>query len=134
VWARSRKARDVAFINRALERVFEIIAVDSARLAIRGFSDGASYAVSLGLINGDLFGRAAFSPGFVVARQAHGKPRFFISHGTADPILPFEQCGRAIASDLKRQRYDVTFREFNGGHEIPADVAAQGMRWLAEPA
>ena len=40
---------DVAFLNRALESVFERLAVDPARLAIGGFSDGASYAISLGL-------------------------------------------------------------------------------------
>lgn len=127
--------RDVVFLNRALERVFDTVAVDPRRIAVGGFSDGASYAVSLGLINGDLFGKiAAFSPGFIVPRQPHGRPRVFISHGTEDQILPFDQCGKQIASDLKRLQYDVTFRDFRGGHEIPADIAAAAMRWLAEPA
>jgi len=37
----------------------------------RGFSDGASYALSVGITNGDLFTHViAFSPGFVApARQ-----------------------------------------------------------------
>lgn len=127
-------SRDVVFLNRALERVFETVAVDARRIAVGGFSDGASYAVSLGLINGDLFGKiAAFSPGFIVPRQPHGRPRVFISHGTEDQILPYDQCGRQIASDLKRLQYDVTFRDFRGGHEIPPDIAAAGMKWLAEP-
>ena len=126
--------RDVVFLNQALERVFGMVAVDPRRIAIGGFSDGASYAVSLGLINGDLFAKiAAFSPGFIVPRQPHGRPRVFISHGTEDQILPFDQCGRQIASDLKRLQYDVTFRDFRGGHEIPPDIAAAGMKWLAEP-
>ncbi len=124
--------QDVTFLNRALERVFQTVDVDPARLAIGGFSDGASYAVSLGLINGDLFRRvAAFSPGFVVERVAHGKPRIFISHGTEDNILPIERCGRPIAAALKNDRYDVTFKEFEGGHEVPPDIAAQAMNWLA---
>ena len=56
--------------------------VDPARLVIGGFSDGASYALSLGLINGQLFRKvAAFSPGFVVTGEPEGKPRVFISHG-----------------------------------------------------
>src|SRR5215213_6507056 len=46
---------DVEFLNRALERVFETVAIDQARVAVGGFSDGATYALSLGLINGDLF-------------------------------------------------------------------------------
>jgi phospholipase/carboxylesterase len=124
--------QDVTFVNRALERVFQAVNVDPARIAVGGFSDGASYAVSLGLINGDLFGRvAAFSPGFVIERAAHGKPRFFISHGTADTILPIDRCGRPIAAALRRQRYEVTFREFDGGHAVPPDIADQAMKWLA---
>ena len=67
---------DVTFLDRALERVFATVAVDPMRIAIAGFSDGATYALSLGLINGDLFPRiVAFSPGFVVAGEAHGPPR-----------------------------------------------------------
>ena len=124
--------RDVAFVNRALERVFQTVDVDPGRVAVGGFSDGASYAISLGLINGDLFRRiAAFSPGFVVERERHGKPRIFISHGTADDILPIDRCGRPIAAALRRQNYDVTFKEFDGGHQVPPEIAAQAMAWLA---
>ena len=123
---------DVTFLNRALERVFETVSVDPERLAVGGFSDGASYALSLGLINGDLFPRVvAFSPGFIVNGTSHGKPRFFISHGTSDPILPIDQTSRMIVPALQRRGYDVTFREFDGGHQVPPDVARDGMRWMA---
>ena len=123
---------DVEFINRALERVFEIVAIDSARVAVGGFSDGATYAISLGLINGDLFKRVlACSPGFVMDSTAQGKPDFFISHGTRDHILPIDRCGRRVAADLKARGYEVTFREFNGDHEIPAEVMREGLRWVA---
>jgi len=70
---RGQYGRDVAFLNRALERVFATVAIDPARVSIGGFSDGASYALSLGLINGDLFSRVvAFSPGFVIPGEPHG--------------------------------------------------------------
>jgi phospholipase/carboxylesterase len=123
---------DVTFMNRALERVFDTVAVDPARIAVGGFSDGATYALSLGLINGDLFSHVvAFSPGFVVEGTPHGTPRFFISHGEADPILPIDRCSRRIVSELRKRGYDVTFREFDGGHEVPAAIARDGMRWVA---
>jgi len=126
-------AADVEYLNRALERVFETAAVDPARMAIGGFSDGASYALSLGLINGDLFNSiVAFSPGFMISGEAHGKPRIFISHGIHDHILPIDRCGRRIAADLKAGGYDVTFREFDGDHEIPNDVAHEGLQWAAK--
>jgi predicted esterase len=123
---------DVAFLNRALERVFQTVAVDPARVAVAGFSDGATYALSLGLINGDLFRRViAFSPGFIVEADTRGKPRFFVSHGTADDILPIDRCSRRIVPALRQRGYDVTFREFDGGHEMPPAIAREGLAWLA---
>jgi phospholipase/carboxylesterase len=123
---------DFDYLNRALQRIFETVAVDPARIAIGGFSDGASYALSVGLMNGDLFSRvAAFSAGFLIEGTPHGKPRIFISHGTHDHILPIDRCGRRLAKGLVANGYDVTFREFDGDHEIPEPVAREGMTWIA---
>ena len=122
---------DVQGLNRALERVFETVAIDPARVAMGGFSDGGTYGLSLGLINGDLFSSiVAFSPGFLINGTPNGKPRIFVSHGTRDHILPIDRCGRRIAADLKKRGYDVTFREIDGDHEIPADVAREGLTWV----
>jgi phospholipase/carboxylesterase len=124
---------DVEFLNRALERVFKTVTIDPARVAVGGFSDGATYAIALGLINADLFKRvAAFSPGFLIEGAPHGKPRFFISHGTRDRILPIDRCGRRVANDLKSRGYEVTFREFDGRHEIPGEVMREGLRWMSQ--
>jgi phospholipase/carboxylesterase len=85
----------------------------------------------LGIINGDLFKRvAAFSAGFVIDGAVQGKPSFYLSHGTRDQILPIDRCGRRVAADLKSRGYEVTFREFEGGHEIPKGVMLEGLRWL----
>lgn len=123
---------DIQFLNRALEHVFARASIDPARVAVGGFSDGASYAVSLGLANGDLFPRVvACSPGFVIPVQPQGRPRFFISHGTADQILPIDQCSRVIVPRLRALGYYVTFREFEGRHEVPPAVADEGLQWTA---
>ena len=123
---------DVEFLNRALERVFEKVNVDASRLSIGGFSDGATYAIALGLINGDLFKRVlGCSPGFLMDVTTQGKPSFFISHGTQDNMLPIDRCGRRVANDLKQRGYAVTFREFQGRHEIPSDVMREELKWLA---
>jgi phospholipase/carboxylesterase len=129
---RDRFGDDVRFLNLALEHMFARLAVDPTRIALGGFSDGASYAISLGLANGDLFPRiTAFSPGFVISAEPHGRPRFFVSHGTSDQILPIDRCSRVIVPRLRSLGYDVTFREFEGRHEMPADVAREGLQWLA---
>jgi phospholipase/carboxylesterase len=130
---RSGFGPDIRFIDTALERVFESVAIDPARITVGGFSDGASYAISVGLQNGDLFRRVlAWSPGFYVGGPAQGRPRFFVSHGTADQILPIDRCSRIIVPALKKQGYDVTFRPFDGGHEVPPHLASEGLKWAAE--
>jgi len=122
---------DVDYLDRVLKRVFETTAIDPSRVSVGGFSDGATYALSLGLINGDFFKSiVAFSAGFVIGGDKHGKPRIFISHGTHDHILPIDRCGRRIAGELKDKGYDVTFREFDGDHEIPKDVAREGLAFV----
>jgi phospholipase/carboxylesterase len=126
---------DVEFVDRALGRAFALSRVDPARVAIGGFSDGASYALTLGLANGDLFSRVvAFSPGFVAEVARRGSPRLFVSHGTRDEVLPIETCGRRIANEARRQGYDVRFLEFEGGHAVPPEVAEAAMDWLLMPA
>lgn len=122
---------DVAFIDRALAHVFECCAVDPSRITIEGFSDGASYALSLGLTNGDFFSRViAFSPCILAPASRVGRPRIFISHGTEDRILPIENCGRRLATQLASTGYEVEFREFTGPHTVPPDMARAAMRWV----
>ena len=126
-----RHASGIAFLNRVLEYVFARVTVDPQRVVLGGFSDGATYALSLGLANGDLFPRvAAFSPGFVIPAAVRGHARFFISHGRSDQILPIDQCSRVIVPQLRAKGYDVTFKEFDGRHEVPPEIAADAMRWM----
>lgn len=122
---------DVRFLNRVLEHVYARLAVDPEHVAIGGFSDGASYALSLGLANGDRFPRVlACSPGFVMQAPPQGHPRFFFSHGKADQILPIDQCSRIIVPRLRSMGYDVTYREFEGRHELPPAVATEAVQWM----
>jgi predicted esterase len=122
---------DVKFIDRALEHTFEQYAIDRSRLAVGGFSDGASYALSLGVINGDLFSHViAFSPGFMAPTGQTGKPRFYISHGTQDRVLPIERCSRRVVPQLERAGYAVLYKEFDGPHTIPPDIARESVQWL----
>lgn len=122
---------DVAFLDRVLDEVVDRVDADvEGRLAIGGVSDGASYALSLGLANGDVFSTViAFSPGFLAVPGAVGRPRVFVSHGTADPILPIDACSRRLVPPLREAGYEVQFTEFDGGHTVPPAVADEGLRW-----
>jgi phospholipase/carboxylesterase len=130
---RGEYSRDISFIDRALQYTFGVVNVDPERIAVGGFSDGATYALAIGLLNGDLFKRVvAFSPGFLIPSPPPvGKPKFFISHGTSDRVLPIDKCSRVIVPELRSRGYDVTYREFDGIHEAPEPVAREGFSWLA---
>ena len=122
---------DVASLDVLLEHVFERLAIDPSRIALGGFSDGASYALSLGLTNGDLFTHLiAFSPGFMVPGDRSGRPPIYVSHGVSDQVLPIERCSRKIVPELRRGGYDVEYTEFEGGHTVPGPVARAAVRWL----
>ena len=125
---------DIDFLDRALEYTFTRCAVDPRRLAIGGFSDGATYGLSVGLINGALFTHiVACSPGFIIPGPfGGGRPKIFISHGTADEILPINVTSRRIVPMLESERYAVTYREFDGPHRVPPEVAKEALTWLRE--
>jgi phospholipase/carboxylesterase len=122
--------RDVAVLDAALAEVSAHAAV--SRVAAGGFSDGASYALSLGLANGDLFDAVlAFSPGFMAPPDRIGRPHVWLAHGTADRVLPVDRCGRRVARQLVVAGYDVTYEEFEGGHMVTPDLVTAALDvWL----
>ena len=125
---------DIAFINRALTQTFGRYAVDPARVAAEGFSDGASYALSIGITNGNLFTHViAFSPGFLAPAGQEGAPRLFISHGIHDQVLPIEVCSRRIVPSVRDAGYDVLYREFDGPHVVPPEIAREALDWFLAP-
>ena len=123
---------DVGFIDQALGLVFEQCAIDPDQIALAGFSDGASYALSIGPTNGDLFRRiVAFSPGFAApAVERFGTPLIWISHGRSDAILPAQRTEEVIVPGLLDLGYLVTYVPFDGGHEVPAEVSNEALDWV----
>src|SRR6185295_4511654 len=102
--------------------------VDRQRLALAGFSDGATHVLSFGIANGDIFGHLmAFSPGLMRPPDARGKPHIFISHGTSDPTMPIDDTSRKFVPRLKALGYDVTYREFDGRHTLPPEIGHEAF-------
>ncbi len=125
---------DVPHLDRVLDAVVDRVDVDTGRMAVGGVSDGASYALSIGLSNGDVFDTViAFSPGFLAVREPNGQPRVFVSHGRSDPILPFESCSGTIVPMLEQAGYTVELELFDGGHTVPPEVADTGVGWWLGP-
>ena len=129
--ATSDYAADVPRIDDALARTFRRVRVAPGRIALAGFSDGASYALSVGIANPRLFGNVlAFSPGMAALpgrRAGEATPQtIFVSHGRSDTILSYRYTADRIVPTL-RSAGSVTFRTFAGGHTIPADVGTEAL-------
>lgn len=124
--------RDIAVLDASLRWVFERWRIDPRRIVISGFSDGGTYALSVGVANGDVFTRiAAWSPGFMIPVKAVGKPPVLISHGTDDEILPIDRTSRQIVPALRSAGYTVDYREFKGPHAIQKPILEAMIRELA---
>jgi len=123
---------DVVFLDTALRHTFQRVAIDPRRVALGGISDGASYALSLGMANGDLFTHlVAVSPGFIAPPSPQvGRPVIFVAHGTRDNVYSVDGTRRHIVPRLKDSGYDVTYREFDGPHSMLPPTAREVMEWL----
>ena len=126
---------DVERLDASLAATFRRCNIDPAKIALGGFSDGASYALSLGASNGDLFkALIAFSPGYFMPAGRQGKPRMFIAHGTNDRILPIDQTSRQLRPMLEGEGYSLSYTEFEGGHTVRPEDARAALAWFLAPA
>lgn len=119
---------DAVFIDQAMQAVFDRFAVDPGRMAVAGFSDGGTMALSFGLVNGDVFSDIlAFAPIRYHAPDSRGQPRVFISNGNRDAgaVITYS---KGMARQLKGDGYDVEFHEFSGGHWMDEDGVKRAMK------
>jgi len=124
---------DLERLHQALTAVTSHYRIDRHHLAFAGFSDGASYALSIGITNGDIASHViAFSGGFMSIFMQEGTPQVFIAHGLIDEQLPIETAGRVNATKLKAAGYDVQYVEFNGLHVIHPPVVTMAMDFFLE--
>lgn len=129
-----RYGKDLKAIDAALADLFTKVAVDPARVGIMGFSDGATYALSVGTANPQLFRRIiAFSPGPAFVGKSAPDQYVFISHGEHDKVLPFATA-RGHASKLRVRKVPVEFEKFDGGHEVPQAIKDKAMAFFRDPA
>ena len=129
-----RYGKDLKALDTALADLFAKVAVDPARVGIMGFSDGATYALSVGTANPQLFKRIiAFSPGPAFLGKSASDQFVFISHGENDRVLPFATA-RGHASRLRVRKIPVEFEKFDGGHEVPKAIKEKAMAFFRDPA
>ena len=132
---------DLDFLEYAYDLIFRRYPVDAGRLGLLGYSDGASYALSVGLSNPELF-RAVMggAAGFVAIENdaaAPGVPRpaVLVEYGTHDELFPFEQVAVPMRQQLEAFGCQVTFRVDEGGRHWPSGTFQdEALDWFfSEP-
>jgi phospholipase/carboxylesterase len=128
-----------AAVQGVIATVVELYAPTS--LALVGFSQGAMLSIDVALAGAPGVDRVVAMSGVLLqdsvpaltvphAAQPATKPRFLLSHGRQDPIVPFPSGARAREL-LEQHGYAVTWRPFDGGHEIPPSLLPEVERFLA---
>jgi phospholipase/carboxylesterase len=129
-----RYGKDLKALDEALADVFSKVAIDPARVGMIGFSNGATYAISVGTANPQLFHTViAFSPGPAFIGKFDRTQRVFISHGEQDEVLPYSYT-RSLVGKLRARKVPVTFESFKGGHGVPKEIHAKGIAFFSAPA
>lgn len=122
---------DSKYIAEAFREVVEFLNIDRSRVALGGVSDGATYALAMGLSYGDRFNHLMiFATGMMAPLRKQGKPQVFMAHGLNDTQMPIDRTARRIVPQLKQEGYDVTYREFDGGHGAPREVVGEAFYWF----
>jgi phospholipase/carboxylesterase len=122
---------DVDFLQRALRQTLSRYNLDRSRIWLGGFSDGASYSLSLGISYGDIFTKIyAGAPGVMQPIEANGKPAIFISHGRQDQTMPIDDTSRKFVPRLKTLGYDVTYEEYDARHQLPPEMLRKVIEWF----
>ena len=123
---------DTDRVEQALSVALRAADADRRSVMLGGFSDGASYALSLGLANPAIVrGVIAFAPGFhLEPATINPKQRLFIAHSPADKILAFERTRDDTVASLKKAGFDLSFRSFDGGHRIDRALLSEGVNFV----
>jgi phospholipase/carboxylesterase len=109
-------------------------------VALVGFSQGAMLSIDIALAGTPGVDRVVAMSGVLLQDSVPAltapraaKPRFLLSHGRQDRVVPFASGDRAREL-LEAHGFAVTWRPFQGAHEIPGPLLADVDRFLFPPA
>jgi phospholipase/carboxylesterase len=132
---------DLDFLQHAFDLIYRRYPVDPARQALLGYSDGASYALAVGLSNPHVFSAVmGWAAGFLAIddrriRETDPKPAVLLEYGTHDELFPFERVALPMRATLEGMGYSVEFRVDQGGRHWPSGTFhSEALDWFqSEP-
>ena len=127
---------DLDFLEYAYDLIYRRYPIDPARQVVVGYSDGASYALSLAISNPGVFDAAlCWAAGFVIYDDTavtpdSVKPRIYLEYGTHDELFGFEQVALPMKESLTRAGYTVEFSTDEGGRHWPSGTfQGEALDW-----
>jgi predicted esterase len=134
--------RDLDFLEYAYDLIYRRYPIDPLQQGLIGYSDGASYALSVGLCNASMF-RAlmVWAAGFLVldpptaeafrrSSPSGARPRVYLEYGTHDELFDFQQVALPMRENLEKAGLDVTFSVDEGGRHWPSgDFHREALDW-----
>ena len=132
---------DLDFLEYAYDLIYRRYPIDPSRQALVGYSDGASYAVSVGLTNPDLFRAVmAWAAGFAALEESvlepgTPRPHVFVEYGTHDELFPYERVALGMKQQLEELGCDLVFQTDEGGRHWPSPTfQEEALDWFfSEP-
>ncbi len=128
---------DLDFLEYAYDLIYRRYPIDPKRQALLGYSDGASYGLTVGLSNPNIFSAVlGWAAGFEVfdreaAAESATRPRVLLEYGTHDPIFPFERIALPMRANLEQLGYTVEFRVDEGGKHWPSGTFhTEALDWF----
>lgn len=113
--------------------------LDSNGVYLVGFSQGAIMSLSTALFRPEKVAGVVLMSGRVVPElvdDAAPEERlsnlpFLVVHGTRDEVLPIEN-GRQIRAKLEKLPVNLTYHEYDMGHQVTGESLQEVTAWLTE--
>jgi phospholipase/carboxylesterase len=132
---------DLDFLEFAYDLIYRRYPIDPARQVLIGYSDGASYALSLAISNPGIFDAAlCWAAGFAMydgenTESGTSKPDIYLEYGTHDELFSFEQVALPMQQNLERAGYRVKFSVDEGGRHWPSSrFQPEALDWYFDSA
>lgn len=124
-------------LKRFIGEIVEAYSCDPNAVYLMGFSQGAMMALSVALTFPGTAAAVVAMSGRMMPQSfqlIHDKDALiglpvFVVHGTRDPVIPIGQ-GRETKTLLAELPIDLTYREYEMGHEISAESLDDITTWL----
>jgi len=122
------------YIGQVIEQLTSLLQSDSVYLM--GHSQGGCFAYQGGIVNHDLLDGIIVVGGWLEENwfgpaelQAASHLPVFVAHGSNDGMIGIDRA-RAAGRYLSENGFDVSFFEFAGAHNVPAEAVQAAQSWI----